>query len=388
MASHFDIDDSELTRKHGISSHFLKYVCAILAAMGAVAAYLSVSHEITLSVHGEGRIEPVRTHSIRAEVAGVLRNLYCKESDLVAKGQLLAEVHNRQWDREIARIAEEIRINDSRKRELRLKIDQERGEHRLTTDIAALELEELLVRRDRLLAEHLIYTESASSMKRKPLEQLFPVKSIQAAIRGKEAQLDLARRRYGKIAMYEQEVLTVERIQNKHRKEVALIERERAKGAVRSSVPGIVVGQDLHRQVGKYVTAGEEILQIAGTGGWQGRIFVSERDQPKVMEGLSAQVYVQAFPHTDYRIFSGTVKRLGQKPVEHPVQGVVYPVYIGIPDPRIIAQGDTLSLADGMSIDARIVVAEGTIHQILRKRLLESTGALDKANPLSALLLN
>lgn len=380
----FDIHDSELTSSAKIAPHILKFILTIPLAVLAVLAYMSAVYEFTISISAQGTLEPITIHSIRAPVTGLIRTIYCTENDFVQENQLLAEISNPEWDRETDRIAAQVRIEESRRQELLLQIHQENAKHRLQLDIASLELQELHLKRDRVLAEQSIYT-SSKFPHRRPIEELFPVKSINAAIRRQTARLDLAKQQCEIVKMYHQEVLTTEELIRQFDEERAAIRAQKARGVVRATSLGVVIANSLHRRVGEYLRAGEEILRIAQTTEWQGRVAVSEGDLPKVRLGLPASIYVAAFPHTDYRTLNGIVAKVDPKPIDgSPHQGVTYRVQIAIPDPTIVSKRDTLSLAAGLSIQAKIIVESGTFKDLATRRLLRAIGKVDEALPISS----
>ena len=44
--------------------------------------------------------------------------------------------------------------------------------------------------------------------------------------------------------------------------------------------------------------------------GWQARVTVGERDVPRVKTGQRVRLYIHAFPHLEYNIFSGRVEEV------------------------------------------------------------------------------
>ena len=83
------------------------------------------------------------------------------------------------------------------------------------------------------------------------------------------------------------------------------------------------------------------------------------------------KLHIHAFPHLEYKIFSGLVEEIAVQPE---AAGAGYPVRVLIDDPQIDEGGQAFSLAHGMSADAHIVVERGRIAALLWRRLLRSLG--------------
>ena len=81
--------------------------------------------------------------------------------------------------------------------------------------------------------------------------------------------------------------------------------------------------------------------------------MVGERDIPRVKKRQQVRLYIHAFPHLEYKIFSGRVEEIAVQP---DAAGAGYPVRILIDNPQIDDGVRGYSLAHGMSADAHIVV--------------------------------
>ena len=141
--------------------------------------------------------------------------------------------------------------------------------------------------------------------------------------------------------------------------------------SIRAPLGGTVLTGDLQRRVGDRVQAGEGIVEIAELGGWQARVMVGERDIPRVQKRQKVRLYVHAFPHLEYKIFSGRVEEIAVQP---DAAGAGYPVRVLIDNPQIDDGARVYSLAHGMSTNAHIVVERGRIAVLLWCRLLRSLG--------------
>jgi multidrug efflux pump subunit AcrA (membrane-fusion protein) len=347
-ATRFDLVSDEMNRKGSLAANLLWCTLAGMACVAALVAYVSFVCRISVSIQGSGFIEPGYKHAVRSPAAGIIRRIHYKENEIVQSGELVAEIYDPDWDQDLTRLQEEIGISQSRKKELALKIEEEETEYWAALEQEALGVEKLRLGHDQVLAER---------------------------------QLALIRSRGNKAGLYRQELHTAERQELKLKQEIAFIEARKERGALRAPHRGRIVADGLDLKVGKYVAAGEEITQLAAVDDWIGTIYVSENDRIQIKLDLPVRIYVKAFPHTEYKIFAGRVAQVGHRPVAAAGKGVSYPVHIEILDPWVAGWGDSVALEYGMSIDAKIITEQGTVYQIIRRRLARRLGDIEADAP-------
>ena len=100
------------------------------------------------------------------------------------------------------------------------------------------------------------------------------------------------------------------------------------------------------------------------------------------------RLYVNAFPHMEYKVFEGKVTDVPRKPegtippgagiVPGSVAGTVYPVKIQVIDPQVSDGEKVYSLAYGMGVSAKIVTARGPIVDLMWKKLLKTVGKIGR----------
>jgi len=76
---------------------------------------------------------------------------------------------------------------------------------------------------------------------------------------------------------------------------------------VRSEVDGTVMTRKVEQSVGDRMQRWASILDVAALGKWQVKVSISQRDIPKVGIGREARIYLEAFPYTEFKVFSGRV---------------------------------------------------------------------------------
>ena len=113
----------------------------------------------------------------------------------------------------------------------------------------------------------------------------------------------------------------------------------------------------------------ETVLEVAQTDAWQARIMVKGIGLPKVEIGQPARLYVNAFPHTEYKVFEGTVEEVSAVTViGNAVAGAVYPIRMSIRDPQVWDGEQVYPLAYEMNG----VVERGRVLELLWKKLLQT----------------
>ena len=211
---------------------------------------------------------------------------------------------------------------------------------------------------------------------RRPIQDLVPVRLANASLRQGKADLALAEQRLRAVEGRGQELRTLEKRRGKLEQDLARIQTRLAQSRITAPATGSVLARDLTRRVGDRIEPGEEILEVAGTDAWQAKVMVKEMDLPRIEEGQQARLYMDAFPHMEYKIFKGLVEEVPTTPSEVAPDGcAVYSVRVSILDPEVSDEERVYSLANGMNTQVKVVVGRGRIFQLFWKRL-SKRGAL------------
>lgn len=107
----------------------------------------------------------------------------------------------------------------------------------------------------------------------------------------------------------------------------------------------------------------------------------------QIERGQEVRLYLHAFPHMNYKIFSGTVIELPSRnqvapPGAMPVNALtLYPVKIWIDEPFVRSGDQIYPVAYGMRLDAKIIIERNLIWKIAWKKIAEAFGIVDKQHP-------
>ena len=362
----------------GFVRHFLVVILGSAGMMAGIGGFLIWHFGMDVSVEGEGIIEPRSRHLVRSEISGIIRKIAVRQGQRVAAGEELVVLDGEEWRTEFHKVEKDLEVNRSRRIEIALQMEQERDILQAEVARTRLEVEAAALYLEKVRAEQELYSSSgllSEGRLRKPLEELVPVRQDVVALHQRQAELQLAEQRLQAVESRQQEIRTLEKGSEKLRQDKALLHYHLARTTICAPAAGIVLTGNLEKRVGDQIQAGESILELAGMGQWQARIMVRETDLPKVKMRQPARLYVRAFPHLEYKIFSGQVEEVSVEPAP---DGKGYSVKVSIADPQVRDRGQVYSLACGMSADVRIVVEQGRIAELLWRRLLRNLGEVSR----------
>jgi len=354
---------------------FLLWIFLLVGFMLALACFLSWYFSMDVTVEGKGIIEPKHRHLIKSRITGIIKEIHVHSGQQVQSGDLLVTLDETDWRVELDKIGADIEINESRIEEIELQIQREYALRQAEVNLALLALEQAHSRLDRVLADQQIQS-SASPFPRKPLEELFPVRSARTSYSQAEGDLKLARHRFHAVKGRKQEVRVLKKQREKLDRDRALLNYKLDRNKIRSSAAGIVLTGDLQQRIGDRLLTGETILEISEFGKWQAKIGIREMDLPRIEMGQPTRLYINAFPYMEYKVFEGNVAEIPSIPAMDSSQSgkAVYPVKISISDSSISESGRSLSLVCGMNVEGKIVVERGRIAELLWKKWMRMTG--------------
>lgn len=358
---------------------FLLVILGLVGCLLALAGVLSWYFSMDMTVEGTGVVEPRHRHRVKAEIAGIIQQMHVRQGQQVEKGQPLVTLDDTDWRIQLRQAEKDLEVNRSQQRAIQQQMAQERNIRQAEVVHAQREVERRRIQLEQVVAEQTIYSTAAllpTSFVRQPLEQLLPVRLGNAWLRDAEAELEQSQQRLQAVQGRAAELHTLEKQREKIEQEYQRLENRLAKNTLWAPAAGTVLTGQLEQRVGDRLQAGETVLEVAQTAGWQGwqaRIMVKETDLPKIEVGQLARLYVNAFPSMEYKVFEGTVEEVSATPVAgNAVEGAVYPIKVSILDPQVSDGQQVYSLAYGMNAEVKVVVERGRIGELLWKKLLRT----------------
>ncbi len=362
----------------GFVKRFLLFILLSVITLIAGILFLVWNIGMNVNVEGTGVVEPSGRFEVKTKLSGIIHEVYVDRWDKVAKGGLLFKLESREWEAELEKVGKEQEINRSRMAEIEEQMRSEKkilqSEIRQTqSEIETLRLQLDQVEREYQLVEKYNLVNSKSG-----IDQLLPIRLKRSILKQAQVKLQTDQERLKTVDRRHREIETLKKMNQKLREDQRVLLRRIENTVVYAPVSGTVLTGDLERRVGDHLQMGEAVMELARLGDWQAKVMIKETEIHKVQVGQPVNLFVNAFPHMEYKIFEGTVAEIAAQSVsDNPYQETkVYPIKITIQNPEISVNSNTYSLAYGMSVEAKIAVEKGRILDLIWNRFLRTAGKI------------
>lgn len=353
-----------------------------LCLVSGVVALVNVA-EMDVTVVGTGVVEPRKRSHVKSKIAGTIKAVNVRSGQRLEPNQVVGSLDDTDLRAQFKKVEQDLEANRLQREELVRRKERdlsvyeaERNRARARVEAASLQLEQVS-REYRLFYE---YSPTFKGKRRQPVEALLPVKIREAVFRQSEAELETVNRKIDALAKSQLEQARLKAVKKKLEQDLFLLRHRIDATEIRSQVHGTVLTRDLNQLVGNEVKKGDPVLEVAELGRWQVKVRVSQIDFPKVRIGQKARVYLDAFPHTEFRVFSGKVSHLPGKTEVDKSGGKsdAYPVVVSLDTTRISDGERNYVLSYGMHATTKIVVERGNVLAVLWRQLLRSVGRLGR----------
>ncbi len=297
-----------------VTRRAISMVFATLMLLATTALVASLVVTVTLTVDGDGVIEPASIWFVRAADVGILSMVLVHTGDTVRAGQVVARLDPFAVSSSVAELMSQV---DG------ARVDVERLVHAVPYDSARLESKLVQAESQVLRARATLHQRMsdfglfgdadslalASSTRAHyaldaPSADLMAAKAEVAS-----AHVDLSASRLAAydIARKQADIRQLEA-------QLDLARRRLSRQAVVAPAAGIVLSDDIERLVGSSVAAGESILELGDIRGWRARIAVSEHDLHRIRVGDRAKVELPALSELENYRLDGVVVAVGWQP--------------------------------------------------------------------------
>ncbi|MFH0775410.1 MAG: HlyD family efflux transporter periplasmic adaptor subunit [bacterium] len=284
----------------------------------------------------------------RAELAMIMRGSKPEEVGLAKTKIEMAALSTRQAEVDYKRKEEEA--------ELGLVSLKEKEEAKYQWELASANLE--VAKKDLLLVQNRYSDEE----KKVALARVAEAEVRLRQIKDGEKEERILRERVSKI---EKEI-------EKKQNEIEFLKKVTENLSIYAKVDGIILTKETQQLTGRFVGPGETIIKIGRPKDYVVKAFIKEKDRPKVKEGQKAKIFVEAFPHGEYKVFKGQVTNVSKDRTE----GGLYGVTIAVFDPYVIRDGKLYSLQVGYTVTSNIITEKDRIINILIKLLKRMKGEI------------
>lgn len=362
----------------GFVKRFLLFILLSVITLIAGILFLVWNIGMNVNVEGTGVVEPSGRFEVKTKLSGIIHEVYVDRWDKVAKGGLLFKLESREWEAEWEKVGKEQEINRSRMAEIEEQMRSEKkilqSEIRQTqSEIETLRLQLEQVEREYQLVEKYNLVNSKSE-----IDQLLPIRLKRSMLKQAQVKLQTDQERLKTVDRRHREIETLQKMNQKLSDDQQVLLHRIENTVVYAPVSGTVLTGDLERRIGDHLQMGEAVMELAHMGDWQAKVMIKETEIHKVKVGQLVNLFVNAFPHMEYKIFEGVVTEIAAQPVSaNPSQEIqVYPIKITIQNPEISINHKTYSLAYGMSVEAKIAVEKGRILDLIWNRFLRTAGKI------------
>ena len=254
---------------------------------------------------------------IKANISGLISEIYVKEGEVVQKGQLLLKFDTRVLHTKQASLNEKL---ESLKRTYTI-------ESNINRRISALAKEGAISFLDSLRQENKLQEIKAS------------IAQIEASI--KELKIEIA-----KIHL-----------------------RAPHDGRVFNLIPA---------SAGYSASIGEILLKIVPLGDLEAKIFISNSDIGFISPSMRAKVRVDAYPFTQFGSINGEIRSIGEEvlPANSTYPFSRFPAYISLDNQYIEAEGIKYKIRSGQSISANIIVRDKPVISLVTNTIEQAFDSL------------
>lgn len=373
-----DIIDDFKGTGFGFVKRFLLFILLSVTALIAGILFVVWNVGMNVNVEGTGVVEPSGRFEVKTKLSGIISEVYVDRWDKVAKRDRLFKLESKDWEAELEKVGKEQEINRSRMAEIEEQIRSEKKIlqseiHQTQSEIETLRLQLEQVEREYQLGKKYNLVNSKSE-----IDQLIPIRLKRSMLKQAQAKLQTDRERLEMVDRRYQEIETLQKMNQKLREDQHILLRRIENTVVYAPLSGTVLTGDLERRVGDHLQIGETVIELARLDDWQAKVMIKETEIHKVKVGQPVNLFVNAFPHMEYKIFEGVVTEIAAQPVStNPSQEAqIYPAKITIQNPEISVNHKTYSLAYGMSVEAKIAIEKGRILDLIWNRFLRTAGKI------------
>jgi multidrug resistance efflux pump len=262
-----------------------------LAVLAVLVTALFLVHT-ELRIGGPFIVLPIHNADVRAEVEGILQEIYVEEGDLVKRGALITALSDRDFQAELRKTKAEIEEKQAR---LSLLLAGTRPEEiQMARTLQAKAEERLSYSTNLLQMDQVLFADKLISKREYELTR------EQFALRGKELQeskdklkLLLAGSRQEEIDATAAELHRLQAHQRYLEEQLQLLK-------VFSPIDGIITTHKLKDKVGQAVKKGDLIAKVHAMQTVTVEIAVPEQEIAEVKLGQKVLLKARAYPHTGF----------------------------------------------------------------------------------------
>jgi multidrug resistance efflux pump len=327
---------------------------ALTAAVLVLACFAAVLYfgKMDETVEGFGMVTPGRQIDIAPRINGIIERMYVTEGERVSENDTLFTIYSEEIEMEVKRASNiladahaDLKISVEEYQNLETSRSYELGV--ILADLNEAE-KQLQFNRENLERTRKLYEKGLVNAEQFERERL--------SYESSKSYYEVLKARSGIIKKQ------LERRIEERRRNVELAEGtfELARGrldktAVCAPVEGIVLTAEPERLVGTMAAQGKPAMQIGCFDEFVFTVSIDEAYITEVHREQETKIFLNSYPHREYKVFKGTVDRIASVPTV--LQGrSAFEVKVTIEDPWIEEEnGETVPLKYGLMGKAEII---------------------------------
>ena len=333
-------------------SRFIVYGILLCVLILVIALLVLVFGRMDETVEAFGTVFPVNYVNVAPKISGIIKELKVREGDEVKAGDtlflLISDDLSFQMERSKQALAE-----------ARARLLEVQEEYRNLTTSESFEISAVLA--DLVAAKRRMEIEKANYERQ---EELFK-KNLISEEKREKAKLDYEVTKSNYRVLEQRKIMLESRYQRlieERQSDVELAQqacdlaRQRLeKTIILSPISGTVLTPNIDELIGTKAVEGQPLIQIGNLSQMEFIASINEADIPKVDIGQDTKIYINAFPHRQYKVFEGKVTEVSSAP-QITKSGVFFEAKIEIDEPWVEVSESRLHLKPGLSGKAKIVI--------------------------------
>lgn len=331
-----------------------KYLKALAVAAAAMAVLFFVPMQLT--VPGNFKLLPAQQTEVRAEVEGIIDQVFVDEGDTVKPGQPIARLSDRDVSAELQKTKAELQEQQARLH--MLQIGARPQELALATATEEKAKERLPFARKELERAQKLFQEGLAAQKEIDEAQ------EEVAVRQKEFEEASSKLKLLVAGSRREEIEAAQSAVERLQAQLQYLNGQRSLLLVSSPIQGIINTHRLKETVGRRVARGDLIAEVDGLNAIEAEIAVPEREIADVRPGQQVEVKARAYPE---KTFTGLVASISTKAAreDDTLEGKSILVTTQL-------DNSALLLKSGMTGSAKIVCGKRRMLDLLKRRIAKS----------------
>jgi multidrug resistance efflux pump len=324
-------------------------LCILILLVGALALAFGRMDE---TVEARGAVVPAKRIGVSSEIGGIIREVAVREGDRVRVADTIFVLASDDLEYQVERA--ELTLAETKGRLIELNEEYAN----LTTsesfegsavlgDINAARKRMELTRINFERAEKLHEDDLLSEEERDAAKLSYDL--ALSNYRVLEARKSMLAEQY--VRRIQEAESAVDLAEQAHE----LAARRLRRAVVTAPVSGTILTPNTDWLMGTMASPGQAIIYIGDLTEMVFVADVSEKDISKVRKGLDCRIFINAFPHRQYKVFEGNVMEIASVP-KATSAGAWFETRIGIDEPWVEESDSRMDLRPGLSGRAEIVV--------------------------------